>query len=52
MNLGRLSHNYYRRWLPLLVFDQWFERRKATLYLQVGEGGGGMGDCRFRFQFM
>jgi len=29
-----------RLW-PLPVVDPWVERRKATLYLQVGEGGGG-----------
>ena len=33
-----------RLW-PLPVVDPWFERRKATLYLQVGGGGGGMGEC-------
>ena len=27
-----------RLW-PLPVFDPWVERRKATLHLQVGEGG-------------
>jgi len=32
-----------RLW-PLPVVDPWFERRKATLYLQVREGGGGMGE--------
>jgi len=31
-----------RLW-PLPLVDPCFERRKATLYLQVGEGGGGMG---------
>ena len=38
-----------RLW-PLPVLDPWVERRKATLYLQGGEGGVGMGDCSFRFQ--
>jgi len=31
-----------RLW-PLPVVDPWVERRKASLYLQVGEGGGGRG---------
>ena len=38
-----------RLW-PLPMVDQWVERRKAPLCLQVGEGGNGMGEYRFRFQ--
>jgi len=31
-----------RLW-PMPVVDPWFERRKAKLYFQVGEGGEGRG---------
>jgi hypothetical protein len=36
-----------RLW-PLPVVDPWVERRKATHYLQVGDGGGGMRECEVR----
>ena len=31
---------------PLTVVDPWVERRKVTLYLQVGEGGGERGGLK------